>query len=184
MSSMILLIFKFHSPSLSHLKSHFCSGGLNISRTHGSLQISRTEHQLDGGDAAHWWSIPSDDRISLHLKPHRQSSSEPGDVGAHRLCPTHQSAQDQCAARYHLSFSVRLMKCPSIFHSHILTFELIFTFHSPHCKRQFHRLGQLTHFDIFQFYIRRQVVWDSVAIHNHNFLSLMRQLTIETMGRR
>ena len=80
-----------------------CSGGSNISRTfsvqHGSMQLSGPEHQLDGGDAAHWWTIPSDDRISLDLQPHRQSSFESGDVGAHRLCPTHQSAQDHFRAR-------------------------------------------------------------------------------------
>ena len=65
MSSMILLMLKFYSPSLSHLKIHFCSRGKSQIEHNGSMQHSRPEHKLDGGDAAHWWSIPSDDRISL-----------------------------------------------------------------------------------------------------------------------
>ena len=54
------------------------------------MQISRPGHQLDGGDAAHRLSIPSGDRISQDLAPGGQFSTASGDVGAHRLCPSHQ----------------------------------------------------------------------------------------------
>ena len=101
----IMFMFMFHSPSLSHLKSLFCSGGKTQIEHHGTKQLSLPEHQLDGGHAAQWWSIPSDVRITLDLPPYRQSSSETGDGGTHRLYSTHQSAPDRFAARYHhLSF--------------------------------------------------------------------------------
>ena len=88
MSPMILIMFKFHSPSLSDFKSSFCSGGKSQIDHHGSLQLQRAPHFMDGGDADQLSSIPSDDRITLDLPPHRQSSSEPADGGTHRLCST------------------------------------------------------------------------------------------------
>ena len=133
MICMILLIFKFHSRSFSHFKSRFCSGGSNISRTFierdGSLKLSLPEHQLDGGDAAHCWSIPSDHRITLNLTPGGQPSTDSGDAGTLRLYPTHQSAPDHFRARYHHSslLSHRIFLCHSLFHSHFSTSSNIHT---------------------------------------------------------
>ena len=113
MKSMILRIFQFHSPSLSHLKIKFALADSSSLEHHGSMQLSRPQHQLDCGDAAHWRTIPSDDRISLDLAPGGEYSTDSADVGTHRLCPTHQSAQVQCSLRHHLSlfFSQALEIC-------------------------------------------------------------------------
>ena len=55
---------------------------------------------MDGGDAYQWWSIPSDDRISLDLAPGGQPSTQSGDVCTHRLCSTHHSTHVHDSTRY------------------------------------------------------------------------------------
>ena len=119
---MILAIFKFHSLSISPFMSRFCSGE-SSHINHGSLQLSRPEHQLDFGDASHWWSIPSVHRISLDVAPGGQPSTDSGDVGAHRLCPTYQSGQVHLRARYHHSslLAKQILKCHAPFHAHFST---------------------------------------------------------------
>ena len=155
MSTMILLIFKLHSPSLSLTSRETnCSGGSNISRTfsvhHGSLQLSHSQHQLDGGDAAHWWTISSDDCISVDLTHDGQSSTEPGYVGAHRLCPTHQSAQDHCSVRYHLFFSQTHEMSIDLSLPH-LNFLTDLHFQLPLWQLLLHLRRQLSTFVISQF---------------------------------
>ena len=197
------------------LQVSISSGGSYHIKQHGSMQLSRPEHQLDGRDAAHWWSIPSGDRISLDLAPGGQSSTDSGDVGAHRLCPTHQSAQDHCSDRYHLSlfllgsWNVHRSFTPTSTLSHWSSLSTTTLTNSTSSSSaslskfchlsildsstgglglggnpqlQFHRLGQLTDFVISQFYIRRLVVWDSVAICNPNFLSVVRRKVSPSMG--
>ena len=57
------------SPRLSHISRINLLYWIDSNRTSWIVATISSRKPLDGGYAAHWWSIPSDDRISLDLSP-------------------------------------------------------------------------------------------------------------------
>ena len=77
---------------------------------HGSFQVTLPAHTMDGAYPDHWWWKPSDYRSTMALARGGQASTESDDIGAHRLCPSHQCTEDHHWSRYHhiLSFIPRV----------------------------------------------------------------------------
>ena len=118
MLSMILIIFKFHSPSLSHYKSRFAlvdrikSNNMDrcnylVPNTNWMVEMPLTGGQYHQAIASLWISHLVD---NLPLTPVMLAHID----SAQLTNPRKITAQSGI-----ISFSLRLTKCPPIFHSHI-----------------------------------------------------------------
>ena len=179
-SSIILFLFKIQLSSLSHLKikvGHVVR--VRFLDQYGSMQQSRPEHQLDGGDDAHCWSILLDDQ-TLWISHLEDKLPLIPVIGAHissaqhsNPCMMSSEAGIIISSLLSLIFESNRLTLPSSLLNFLTTFALSFFFQSESDISDFDMLISFSgrHNLTSLFKVHHLVVLESTSIRNTNILS-------------